>query len=91
MAATETFAYETTLNLFEAGDTATMENDATKGILEALVDRFQLDVVLSALADVCYDKAAHVQETWQDRALAKAWEKNALKCNAAALGLQPTQ
>ncbi len=84
-------AYSDTLEQFVEADTAMQENDKQKAILEALIDRFNLPTILSALADVCYDKAAHVQENWQDRVLSKAWETNAVKCNATALGLQPTQ
>ena len=80
--------YTDTLAMFALNDTATQENDKTKAILEALVDRFQLGTVLSALGDVCYDKAAHVQENWQDRAMAKAWERNAVKCNGVAIKIE---
>jgi hypothetical protein len=45
--------------------------------LESLIDRYGLNGVVMALAAICNEKAEHVQSTWQDKALAKAWETNA--------------
>lgn len=41
--------------------------------LEHEIDRHGLTGVLQALADVCHEKAAHVQSTWQDKHAARAW------------------
>ncbi len=60
---------------FNAGDYVTIEE---------LIDRYDLDVVLRAVADVCYDKSAHVSETWQDGHLSKAWERAGKRVYAAA-------
>jgi len=45
--------------------------------LEDLIDKHGLSGVVSALSDICYEKANHVRTNWQDEVLAKAWEKNA--------------
>lgn len=39
------------------------------------VDRSSMDRVLEALREIAYGKAQHVLENWQDRALARAWER----------------
>lgn len=41
--------------------------------LEALVDSISLYEVLSMLEAICVSKAAHIEESWQDRPLAKLW------------------
>jgi len=42
--------------------------------LEELCDQHG-DKVLTALKTVCYEKAIHVVQAWQDEDLAKQWEK----------------
>ena len=41
--------------------------------LETLVDKHGIAEVLLALADVCADKAEHIQSAWQDDAHAALW------------------
>jgi hypothetical protein len=43
--------------------------------LEALIDKNTLVKALEALADVCGEKAIHIEETWQDKRLAREWMK----------------
>ena len=43
--------------------------------LETLFDKLGVEGVVSALAEICYEKEAHVQEYWQDRALATRWRR----------------
>lgn len=43
--------------------------------LEAIVDKQGLAETLRQLEQICYEKAGHVEEAWQDGALAKAWTK----------------
>lgn len=45
--------------------------------LEKLVDDNGLQAVIGALSQICFEKAEHIQENWQDSGLAKLWEKNA--------------
>jgi hypothetical protein len=41
---------------------------------ERLIDSAGLAAVLSALSDICGQKAEHVATNWQDTTLAKRWE-----------------
>lgn len=43
--------------------------------LESLIDSNGLASVVEALAEICYGKAAHLEENWQDKATAKDWER----------------
>jgi hypothetical protein len=44
--------------------------------LEELIDRYGLPNVVQALADVCFEKAAHIMESYSDKPLAEAWERD---------------
>lgn len=46
-------------------------------ILEKLIDTHGLQAVIASLSQICFEKAEHIQENWQDDKLAKLWEKNA--------------
>lgn len=41
--------------------------------LEQILDATSLRQVLKALGSICYAKAAHIAEAWQDRPLAQKW------------------
>jgi hypothetical protein len=43
--------------------------------IESLVDTHGVYTVLSAIQEICYAKAEHVRDNWQDRPLAKLWDK----------------
>jgi len=58
--------------------------------LEMLVDSNGLDGVLEMLAGICHEKSSHVEEAWQDRALARAWTRNAVKVERLVSALVPT-
>lgn len=45
--------------------------------LEALIDKHSLRSITTALAIVCYQKAAHIEENWQDRSLSRQWQNAA--------------
>lgn len=45
--------------------------------LENLVDRFGLGHVLSALVEMCHEKANHLRSNWQDATTARVWDANA--------------
>lgn len=59
------------------------ENDDTR-TLEDMIDKRGLTYVLAGLELVCHEKAEHVLSNYQDRALARLWERNARRCYAAA-------
>jgi hypothetical protein len=52
--------------------------------LEDIVDQTSLGDVLDMLSAICFEKATHVDEAWQDRVLARAWEKNGQLIDKAA-------
>lgn len=52
--------------------------------LEQLIDTYGLKNLLIALADICSEKAQHVQENWGDRQLKKNWDKADDLLNRAA-------
>lgn len=43
--------------------------------LEAMIDESGLGDVLDALAEICEEKAEHVESNWQDRSLARLWTR----------------
>jgi hypothetical protein len=45
--------------------------------LEALIDRTSLEEVVEALRGICFDKAEHIEHTWQDVGTAQVWRKAA--------------
>jgi hypothetical protein len=56
--------------------------------VEALLDRHPIDELVAALAEVCDLKASHVLENWQDKHLAKLWQRNAIALNQVQAKLQ---
>jgi hypothetical protein len=51
--------------------------------LESMIDDNGIAAVLSALFEVCHDKADHVESAWQDYPLGSAWRRLARKIDAA--------
>ncbi len=49
----------------------------TKDDLEMMIDKCGLSKVLFFIAEICHEKADHVETNWQDKALAKEWSKDA--------------
>lgn len=43
--------------------------------LESLIDANGLAAVLDCIGEICRLKADHIRETWQDRALARQWDR----------------
>jgi hypothetical protein len=43
---------------------------------EMLIDRMTLPVMAAIMAEICFEKAAHIRENWQDENMAKLWDKN---------------
>jgi hypothetical protein len=46
--------------------------------LELLVDKFDLESVISALSYICSEKSVHISENWQDVKLAKQWMRRSI-------------
>ena len=66
----------------------TMERRQLEETIETLVDKHGAQVVLQALAQVCAEKADHVNTNWQDRALAKDWEHASDRMWDASIGVR---
>lgn len=52
--------------------------------LESMVDRVGLANVLYALSIIAQHKADHVEENWQDRAVARVWQLEARRLHRTA-------
>jgi hypothetical protein len=48
-----------------------------KDDLEMMIDKYGLSKVLFFIAEICHEKADHVQVNWQDSVLAKEWTADA--------------
>ncbi|MGE0294710.1 MAG: hypothetical protein AB7P97_20355 [Hyphomonadaceae bacterium] len=43
--------------------------------IEAIMDRTSLFAVLESIVGICFDKSQHISENWQDKSLAREWER----------------
>jgi hypothetical protein len=68
----------------EASQAYLSENSPAMLVLEGIVDRAGLRNVLFALESICYEKASHIEENWQDAKTAKVWTRSARHCANAA-------
>ena len=57
--------------------------------LETMVDLVGLAAVLNTLAEVCHDKASHLELAWQDTGQAQLWDLAAEACEKAAVAKGP--
>lgn len=55
-----------------------------KATLETLIDQWSLRVVCEMLAEICADKADHLQTNWQDSPSARAWQQYGGQLNRLA-------
>lgn len=46
-----------------------------KDDLEKFIDKTSISLVAEVLAEICEEKAEHVQTTWQDNTLACEWRQ----------------
>jgi hypothetical protein len=63
---------------------ATAKQQLDMEALEAMVDRHGMQGMLSMLAEICSEKAAHIIENWQDSSTAQWWEKRSAHLEAVA-------
>ena len=56
--------------------------------IESLVDKIGLEAVLFVLAETCADKAAHIESAWQDKTLAAAWSREAIRLEKFKQGVR---
>jgi hypothetical protein len=64
----------------ESKETITPTADA----LESAIDRLGLGNVIAVLADICYQKAQHIQSNWQDESLARQWVREGKRLDRVA-------
>lgn len=57
---------------------------AEKQQLEMLIDVTGVKQVIEAIAEICHEKASHVECEWQDLPLAKLWNKAARRVEICA-------
>jgi hypothetical protein len=61
-----------------------MITEITRAQIEFAIDTMGVSGLLSAIAEICNEKADHLRENWQDNAAAKDWDKTAHKVYALA-------
>ena len=54
-----------------------MTTETFKEAAETYMDLNSLGDTLTVLADICREKAAHIQHAWQDEETAKVWIRQA--------------
>ena len=64
-----------------------MNREKLQKALEELVDKTSISIVTEELANICFLKAAHVRENWQDHTLADNWRKACAVLSKASLKL----
>lgn len=63
---------------------ATIQRPNVTEELERLIDATSLLDVLTGLEMVCSEKADHIRENWQDKMLARRWDRASAICGKAA-------
>jgi hypothetical protein len=43
--------------------------------IERMIDNIGLEGLLATVSEICYLKAQHIEENWNDTALARAWSR----------------
>lgn len=52
--------------------------------IEEIIDNCGLDNVIAGISAICYGKAAHLRENWQDNSAAAAWDRAAKRLDSLA-------
>ena len=65
--------------------------EPNENAIEDMIDRFETSSVLDTIADIAWNKASHVRETWQDHNLATLWETRARRIERAADTIRRTE
>lgn len=47
--------------------------------IEKIMDQSSVKTILETMSEICFLKASHLEESWQDEASAKLYEKGAIK------------
>jgi hypothetical protein len=54
----------------------TQTTNEMKYQLEQMIDKLTTPQVFQLISEICYEKADHLRENWQDEKAAKLWDKN---------------
>lgn len=46
-----------------------------KNLAEEAIDAYGLQRTLEMIGEICWEKAEHIRANWQDKTLAKSWDK----------------
>jgi hypothetical protein len=49
--------------------------NAERDTLEAIIDKRGIRAVVESLGEICFLKASHISETWQDEPLSRKWDQ----------------
>lgn len=55
------------------------EFNLIKDNIEKLIDQYRLVDVMHAIAEICHEKAVHIETNWQDNNLSRSWHNMAHK------------
>ena len=55
--------------------------DIDKEEIETIIDRVGMLCFINTVVDICEEKADHIRSNWQDKHLAKVWERKAKVLN----------
>lgn len=58
--------------------------DGEKILIEAIIDACGVAAVVEAIAQICAEKAAHIEENWQDPSTAQWWQQRGKKLQDVA-------
>ena len=56
--------------------------DTDAEVLETMIDSVGLAEVINTLADICFGKAEHLRNNWQDKTTAELWDRAGICINA---------
>ena len=60
-----------------------MTHKEIEEMVETAIDSQGIVAVLTALVNICHEKAAHIESNWQDRNLAREWTTSAKRIDKA--------
>lgn len=55
-------------------------------VIERIIDRVGLHDTLALMAEICREKASHIDTNWQDTRLAQKWDRAADAIDKVAYG-----
>lgn len=59
-----------------------------KDTIEEIIDRYSVSELLTAVAEICGEKAEHLRTAWQDNVAARTWDKDSTRITSCCHGIQ---